>query len=48
MEALHIMTGAAWSYNSILSYTMLYYAMQCTLLYWTVALAMDKTWLLCF
>ena len=41
MEALHILTGAAWSY-SILCYTTLHCTMQCTLLYWTVALAMDK------
>ena len=41
MEALHIMTGAAWSYSTV-SDTILYCAMQCSLMYWTVAPAMDK------
>ena len=41
MEALHIMTGITIS-HSTLSYTTLYCAMQWTLLYWTVALKMDR------
>ncbi len=41
MEALHILTGAAWSYSALF-YTMLYCTMPCTLLCWTLAPGIEK------